>query len=107
MTQPGGVLATHHLLHRLDWVQLCFFLEYALERQGVRAKLSGNIWTIHGGGIYYLEKYKTASHQLPKYLHWFKWDANLTWVTGFLLLVIVYYADPRTILLAPGSTLPG
>lgn len=99
-----------HIIYGIAWIGASFyfiFLENALERQGVRAELSGNIWTIHGGGIYYLEKYKTAPQQLPKYLHWFKWDAYLTWVTGFLLLVIVYYADPRTILLAPGSALSG
>ncbi len=98
-----------HIIYGIAWIGASFyfiFLENALERQGVRAELSGNIWTIHGGGIYYLEKYKTAPAQLPKYLHWFKWDAYLTWVTGFLLLIIVYYADPRTILLPPGSTLP-
>ncbi len=98
-----------HIIYGIAWIGASFyfiFLENALERQGVRAELSGNIWTIHGGGIYYLEKYKTAPAQLPRYLHWFKWDAYLTWVTGFLLLVIVYYADPRAILLAPGSTLP-
>ncbi|MDW8425617.1 MAG: urate hydroxylase PuuD [Meiothermus sp.] len=98
-----------HIIYGIAWIGASFyfiFLENALERQGVRAELSGNIWTIHGGGIYYLEKYKTAPVQLPKYLHWFKWDAYLTWVTGFLLLIIVYYADPRAILLAPGSTLP-
>jgi len=99
-----------HIIYGIAWIGASFyfiFLENALERQGVRAELSGNIWAIHGGGIYYLEKYKTAPKELPKYLHWFKWDAYLTWVTGFLLLIIVYYADPRTILLPPGSTLPG
>ncbi|WP_299429870.1 urate hydroxylase PuuD [uncultured Meiothermus sp.] len=98
-----------HIIYGIAWIGASFyfiFLENALERQGVRAELSGSIWTIHGGGIYYLEKYKTAPQQLPRYLHWFKWDAYLTWVTGFLLLVIVYYADPGAILLAPGSTLP-
>jgi uncharacterized membrane protein len=99
-----------HIIYGIAWIGASFyfiFVENALERQGVRAELSGNIWAIHGGGIYYLEKYKTAPKELPRYLHWFKWDAYLTWVTGFLLLVIVYYADPRTILLPPGSTLPG
>lgn len=99
-----------HIIYGIAWIGASFyfiFLENALERQGVRTELSGNIWTIHGGGIYYLEKYKTAPAQLPRYLHWFKWDAYLTWVTGFLLLIIVYYADPRAILLPPGSTLPG
>lgn len=97
-----------HVIYAIAWIGASFyfiFLENALERQGVRADLSGHIYSIHGGGVYYLEKYKTAPNPLPKYLHWFKWDAYLTWVTGFLLLVIVYYSDPRSILLAPGSTL--
>jgi len=97
-----------HIVYGIAWIGASFyfiFLENALERVGVRAELSGNLWAIHGGGIYYLEKYKTAPKALPPYLHWFKWDAYLTWVTGFLLLVIVYYADPKAILLAPGSAL--
>jgi uncharacterized membrane protein len=97
-----------HIIYGIAWIGASFyfiFLENALERQNVRPELSGNIWTIHGGGVYYLEKYKTAPPKLPPYLHWFKWDAYLTWVTGFLLLVIVYYSDPRANLLAPGSPL--
>ncbi len=97
-----------HIIYAVAWIGASFyfiFLENALERQGVRSDLAGNIHTIHGGGVYYLEKYKTAPDPLPRYLHWFKWDAYFTWVTGFLLLVVVYYSDPRAILLAPESTL--
>ncbi|WP_040779757.1 urate hydroxylase PuuD [Calidithermus timidus] len=104
----GLVVRWLHIVYGIAWIGASFyfiFLENALERVGVRSELSGNIWTIHGGGIYYLEKYKTAPKELPPYLHWFKWDAYFTWVTGFLLLVIVYYADPKAILLAPGSPL--
>ncbi len=105
----GLVVRWLHVIYGIAWIGASFyfiFLENSLERQGVRPELSGNLWAIHGGGIYYLEKYKTAPAQLPRTLHWFKWDAYLTWVTGFLLLVIVYYADPRAILLPPGSPLP-
>jgi uncharacterized membrane protein len=97
-----------HIIYGIAWIGASFyfiFLENALERQNVRPELSGNIWTLHGGGIYYLEKYKTAPKELPPYLHWFKWDAYLTWVTGLLLLFIVFYTDPKTSLLAAGSTL--
>lgn len=97
-----------HIIYGIAWIGASFyfiFLENALEREGNRGELSGHIWTLHGGGMYYLEKYKTAPKQLPPYLHWFKWDAYLTWVTGLLLLFIVFYADPKTSLLAPGSTL--
>jgi uncharacterized membrane protein len=97
-----------HIIYGIAWIGASFyfiFLENALERQGVRSELSGHIWTLHGGGIYYLEKYKTAPKELPPYLHWFKWDAYLTWVTGLLLLFIVFYADPKASLLAAGSPL--
>jgi len=97
-----------HVLYAIAWIGASFyfiFLENSLERQGVREELSGNLWAIHGGGMYYLEKYKTAPKPLPRYLHWFKWDAYFTWITGFLLLVIVYYADPKTTLLSPESPL--
>ncbi len=98
-----------HIIYAIAWIGASFyfiFLENALEREDVRDELSGNIWTIHGGGIYYLEKYKVAPKTLPPYLHWFKWDAYLTWLTGFLLLVIVYYSDPRATLLNTNSSLP-
>lgn len=97
-----------HIIYGIAWIGASFyfiFLENALERQNVRDELAGNIWTIHGGGIYYLEKYKVAPKTLPPYLHWFKWDAYLTWVTGFLLLIIVYYSDPRATLLNANSSI--
>jgi len=99
-----------HIIYGIAWIGASFyfiFLENALERHGVRADLAGNIWTIHGGGVYYLEKYKSAPKRLPPFLHWFKWDAYLTWVTGFLLLVVVYYTNAETTLLRPGSSLTG
>lgn len=57
-----------HIIYGIAWIGASFyfiFLENALERQGVRAELSGNIWTIHGGGIYYLEKYKPPPPSYP------------------------------------------
>ena len=93
-----------HVIYGIAWVGASFyfiFLENSLERKGVRDELAGNLWAIHGGGVYYLEKYKTAPKELPKTLHWFKWDAYLTWVTGFLLLVLVYYSNPQATLIDP------
>lgn len=97
-----------HVIYGVAWIGASFyfiFLENALERPGPRDELAGNIWTIHGGGIYYLEKYKVVPKRLPPYLHWFKWDAYFTWLTGFLLLVIVYFANPQATLLKPASPL--
>jgi uncharacterized membrane protein len=61
----------------------------------------GKTWLLHGGGFYFVEKY--TSDQVPPVLHWFKWQAYTTWVTGFILLVAVYYADGGSFLLPAGS----
>ncbi len=97
-----------HIIYGIAWIGASFyfiFLENALERSNVPDELAGNIWSIHGGGIYYLEKYKIAPKELPKTLHWFKWDAYFTWLTGFLLMIVVYYSDAKSTLLTPSSPL--
>ena len=75
------------------------FLENALNRtKDVRDELAGNLWAVHGGGFYYLEKYKVAPKTIPKHLHWFKYEAYFTWVTGFCLLFVVYYFNASALL---------
>ncbi len=54
-------------------------------------ELEGRLWMIHSGGFYSVEKQKLAPKKLPKILHWFKWEAALTWISGFTLLWVVYY----------------
>src|SRR5258708_36575992 len=51
----------------------------------------GTAWEVHGGGFYHVEKYLVAPKTLPDDLVWYKWEAYLTWVTGFALLVLQYY----------------
>ncbi len=53
--------------------------------------LEGRLWMIHSGGFYRVEKQKLAPSKMPAVLHWFKWEAGLTWISGFLLLWVVYY----------------
>src|SRR5262249_7047935 len=53
-------------------------------------KCEKSIWMVHSGGFYRVEKQKTPS-VMPEKLHWFKWEAALTWLTGILLFVLVYY----------------
>src|SRR5205814_7549785 len=50
----------------------------------------GNVWMVHSGGFYVVDK-QTTPQILPKTLHWFKWEAMLTWLSGIVLLTIVYY----------------
>jgi uncharacterized membrane protein len=61
----------------------------------------GDIWLIHSGGFYFVEKTSLAGRPLPVPLHWFKWQAYTTWLTGTALLIIVYYAGGRALLADP------
>jgi uncharacterized membrane protein len=92
-----------HITFGIAWIGASFyfvFLENALNRtEGVRDELAGNLWAVHGGGFYYLEKYKVAPKTIPKHLHWFKYEAYFTWVSGFALLFIIYYFNASAMLI--------
>jgi len=60
--------------------------------------VSGELWAVHGGGFYNPQKYLVAPAQLPKELHWFKWEAYSTWLSGFALLTIVYYFNAQAMM---------
>ena len=97
------VVRVMHITFGIAWIGASFyfvFLENALNRtENVRDELAGNLWAIHGGGFYYLEKYKTAPKVIPKHLHWFKYEAYFTWLSGFSLLFIVYYFNAKGFLI--------
>lgn len=92
-----------HITFGIAWIGASFyfvFLENALNRtKDVRDELAGNLWAIHGGGFYYLEKYKVAPKTIPKHLHWFKYEAYFTWLSGFCLLFVVYYFNASALLI--------
>jgi uncharacterized membrane protein len=94
-----------HVVIGIAWIGTSFyfiFLENSLNRtKDLREELAGNLWAVHGGGFYYVEKYKVAPQKLPEKLHWFKWEAYLTWITGVALLGIVYYANANLYLIDP------
>ncbi|MEO6723585.1 MAG: urate hydroxylase PuuD [Ferruginibacter sp.] len=93
------VVRLMHITFGIAWIGASFyfvFLENALNRtENVRDELAGNLWAVHGGGFYYLEKYKVAPKTIPKHLHWFKYEAYFTWLSGFCLLFVVYYFNAR------------
>ena len=97
------VVRVMHITFGIAWIGASFyfvFLENALNRtDNVRDELAGNLWAVHGGGFYYLEKYKGAPKQLPKHLHWFKYEAYFTWVSGFALLFIIYYFNASAMMI--------
>ncbi|WPC06906.1 urate hydroxylase PuuD [Pseudomonas benzenivorans] len=95
-----------HMITGIAWIGASFYfvwLENNLNRSNPREGLSGDLWAIHGGGIYHLEKYKLAPPKMPENLHWFKWEAYFTWLSGVALLMVVYYLNPSLYLIAPGS----
>jgi len=97
-----------HMIVGIAWIGASFYfvwLENNLNRSNPREGLSGDLWAIHGGGIYHLEKYKLAPPQMPENLHWFKWEAYTTWLSGVALLMVVYYLNPGLYLVLPGSDL--
>ena len=53
--------------------------------------VGGELWSVHGGGFYHAQKYKLAPQELPQTLHWFKWEAYSTWLSGMFLLGLVYF----------------
>jgi uncharacterized membrane protein len=97
------VIRLLHVTFGIAWIGASFyfvFLENALNRtENVREELAGNLWAVHGGGFYYLEKYKVAPQQIPKHLHWFKYEAYFTWLSGISLLFVVYYFNARALLI--------
>ena len=97
------VVRVMHITFGIAWIGASFyfvFLENALNRtEDVRDELAGNLWAVHGGGFYYLEKYKVAPKVIPKHLHWFKYEAYFTWVSGFCLLFVVYYFNASAFLI--------
>ena len=55
--------------------------------------IGGEVWALHGGGFYRAQKFSVAPPELPTPLHWFKWEAYTTWLSGFALLILIYYVQ--------------
>lgn len=94
-----------HITIGIGWIGASFYfvwLDLAMRhRKNMNKGVSGTVWMVHGGGFYHVEKYAVAPDQLPDDLHWFKWEAYLTWITGIVLLVLQYYINARSYLIDP------
>ncbi|HEY7795367.1 MAG TPA: urate hydroxylase PuuD [Gaiellaceae bacterium] len=94
-----------HVVAGIAWIGASFYfirLDLGLRppaepKEGV----GGEYWGVHGGGFYHSQKYKVAPPTLPEHLHWFKWEAYTTWLSGFSLLVVLYWLDADTRLIDP------
>ena len=94
-----------HVMAAVLWVGTSFYfiaLDLGLRRPpGLPAGVDGEEWQVHGGGFYHVRKYMVAPDDLPDHLTWFKWESYATWLSGFALLVVLYYASPELYLLDP------
>ncbi|MBH0236570.1 urate hydroxylase PuuD [Methylobrevis albus] len=98
-----------HLVVGITWIGTSFYfiaLDLSLRaREKMSPGVFGTAWQVHGGGFYHVEKFTVAPPALPEDLQWFKWDAYLTWVTGFGLLITQYYVN-ASIYLVDRAVLP-
>lgn len=89
----GLVARWFHIVVAIGWIGSSFYfmwLDSALERSS-DPKVQGQLWMVHSGGFYRVEKRVLSPGEIPPNLHWFKWEALLTWISGIFLLGIVYY----------------
>ena len=90
------ILRWFHVIAGIAWIGSSFYfiaLDLSLKQgKNLPDKSHGEAWQVHGGGFYHLVKYLVAPSKLPSELTWFKWEAYATWVSGFALLALIYYA---------------
>ncbi len=97
-----------HMIVGIAWVGASFYfiwldnhLQAPLDPADAAQGIGGEVWAVHGGGFYTAKKFKLAPERLPPELHWFKWEAYTTLITGFLLLCLVYYYGAQVSLIDP------
>ncbi len=97
-----------HVVAAIVWIGTSFYFvaldSHLLPPRGRRDReqgVGGESWEIHGGGFYRVSKFQVAPETLPEPLHWYKWEAYTTWMSGFALLVVLYYLDADKYLVDP------
>ena len=97
-----------HLVVGIAWIGASFYfvwldnhLQAPKSSADVELGVGGEIWSVHGGGFYHAQKYKVAPPELPDKLHWFKWEAYTTWITGMFLLALLYWYQAEIYLIDP------
>lgn len=96
-----------HVIAGIAWIGSSFYFMWLDARlkagpdtpQGVQ----GDLWAVHGGGFYHKRKYLSVPPDMPEDLHWFKWEAYTTWLSGSALLVLIYYFGAPTYLIDPSK----
>lgn len=94
-----------HLTAGIAWIGSSFYFVWLDNHLKAPAEgdASGELWSVHGGGFYHNQKYQVAPSKMPEHLHWFKWEAYFTWISGFSLLVLIYYVGAQSFLIDPAK----
>ena len=94
-----------HVVTAIAWIGSSFYfiaLDLGLHRdRNLASGADGEEWQVHGGGFYHVQKYLVAPERMPGDLVWFKWEAYSTWLSGFALLVLVYWFGGELYLIVP------
>ncbi|MDE3120692.1 MAG: urate hydroxylase PuuD [Paracoccaceae bacterium] len=94
-----------HVITAIAWIGSSFYfiaLDLGLRRdRPLETGADGEEWQVHGGGFYHIQKYLVAPDALPDHLIWFKWESYMTWVSGFTMMVLVYYFGAHFFLIDP------
>src|SRR3954463_302147 len=98
-----------HIIAGVAWIGSSFYfiwLDNSLDApepgsDAAQKGVGGELWAVHGGGVYNPQKYLVAPAALPDKLHWFKWEAYTTWLSGTALLVTVYWANAQAMMIDP------
>ncbi len=94
-----------HVITAIAWIGSSFYfiaLDLGLHRdRNLASGADGEEWQVHGGGFYHVQKYLVAPEQMPADLVWFKWESYSTWLSGFAMLILVYYMGAELFLVDP------
>jgi uncharacterized membrane protein len=95
-----------HVIAGIVWIGSSFYfialdnhLRPPKDSRDAEEGVGGETWEIHGGGFYNIKKYLVAPRILPETLYWFKWEAYTTWLSGFALMIVLYYLNADTYLI--------
>jgi len=96
-----------HVITAIAWIGSSFYfiaLDLGLrQRPGLPEGAYGEEWQVHGGGFYHIQKYLVAPAEMPDHLTWFKWESYATWLSGAVLLAIVYWVGAELYLIDPAK----
>ncbi len=97
-----------HFVTGIAWIGSSFYfiwlddhLEAPRDSSDEDKGVGGEVWSVHGGGFYHAQKYRVAPRVLPETLHWFKWEAYSTWLSGMFLLILLYWYGAEIYLIDP------